>query len=272
MGAYLDSVRRVVVKVGSSTLTHSTGKLNLRRIEQLVTALADLRNSGREVVLVTSGAVAAGMDALGLSSRPHGTEEKQAVSAVGQCLLTHIYDKMFGEYGLSVAQLLLTRSVFEEEVTRRNAGNTFARLFDYGVVPIVNENDSISTYELESMNGFGDNDRLSAYVALLTNADLLILLSDIDGLFDSDPHSNPDARLIPVVNGIDDSLRALAGGAGSAVGTGGMASKLLAAEMLLKEGRDMVIANGSDPSVITRICSGEKEGTLFSVKGGKADA
>lgn len=269
MNAYSEAVKRIVVKVGSSTLTHPTGKLNLRRIEELVTALADIRNSGREVVLVTSGAVAAGMATLGLSSRPSGIEERQAVSAVGQCSLTHIYDKLFGEYGLTVAQLLLTRSVIEEEVTRRNAENTFSRLFAYGVIPIVNENDSISTYELESLTGFGDNDRLSACVALLIRADLLILLSDIDGLYDSDPHTNPGAKLIPSVSEIDDGLKALAGGAGSAVGTGGMASKLLAAETVMRAGTDMVIANGRDPSVVCRICSGERIGTRFTAGGRK---
>ena len=257
------SVRRVVVKVGSSTLTYPTGKLNLKRIGELTTALADLRNSGIDVVLVTSGAVAAGMAHLGLTERPKDTQTKQAVAAVGQCALMHIYDKMLSEYGQSVGQILLTKDVIDNETHREHAANTFARLLELGVIPVVNENDSISTYELESLTTFGDNDRLSAYVALLCQADLVINCSDIDGLYDSDPHKNPDARLIPVVHKIDDKLRALAGGAGSGVGTGGMRSKLMAAELLLAQGIDMVITDGRYPQHLAEICAGAAYGTRF---------
>ncbi len=257
------SVRIVVVKVGSSTLTHSTGKLNLKRIGALTTALADLKNSGIDVVLVTSGAVAAGMAHIGLTERPKDTQTKQAVAAVGQCALMHIYDKMLGEYGHSVGQILLTKDVIDNEAHRAHAANTFARLLELGVIPVVNENDSISTYELESLTTFGDNDRLSAYVAILCGADLVINCSDIDGLYDSDPHQNPNACLIPEVNVIDDALRALAGGAGSGVGTGGMRSKLMAAELLLARGIDMVITDGRYPERLSEICAGSAYGTSF---------
>ncbi len=264
-----ESIRRVVVKVGSSTLTHeATGKLNLRRIQQLVNALADLKNSGRDVILVTSGAVAAGMDRLGLCERPKTVKEKQAAASVGQCALLHIYDKLFTEYGHTVGQILLTRDVLDKEITRNNAENTFETLLSYGVIPVVNENDAISTYEIESMTSFGDNDRLSAYVAVLCKADLLIILSDISGLYDGDPRENDEARLIPLVREITPELRAMAGGSKSNVGTGGMATKLDAAEICMNAGIDMVITNGSEPLHILDICDGRLRGTLFAKKGG----
>lgn len=258
------TIRRVVVKVGSSTLTYpSTGQLNLRRIDALTTALADLKNSGITPVLVTSGAVAAGMAKLGISERPSDARSRQAIAAVGQCALMHIYDKMLGEYGISVGQILLTRDVIDNPAHREHAANTFERLLALGVIPIVNENDSISTYELESLTTFGDNDRLSAYVALLCHADLVVNLSDIDGLYDSDPRLCPDAKQIPVVYAIDDRLRALAGDPGSQ-GTGGMRSKLMAAEILLDAGIEMVITNGQHPEHLAEICAGIPHGTRFT--------
>ena len=259
----LDSseISRVVVKVGSSILTHDTGKLNLKRINEIVTVLSDLKNSGRDVILVTSGAVAAGMAKLGMSERPRDIRKKQAISAVGQCSLMYIYDKMFGEYGYTVAQVLMTKEVLEHETSRTNARNTWKPCLSSNI-PIVNENDTISTYEIESLSGFGDNDRLSAYVAVLCEADLLIILSDIDGFYDCDPKNSEDAKLIPVVRKIDDGLRALAGGAGK-MGTGGMAAKLTAAEIAMSAGINVVITNGAFPGNILDICSGKLRGTLF---------
>lgn len=257
-----NKILRVVVKVGSSILTHDTGKLNLKRINELVTVLSDLKNSGRDVILVTSGAVAAGMSKLGMSERPCEIRTKQAISAVGQCSLMYIYDKMFGEYGYSVAQVLMTKEVLENETSRTNAKNTLETLIGLATIPIVNENDTISTYEIESLSGFGDNDRLSAYVAVLCEADLLIILSDIDGFYDCDPKDSEYARLIPVVKTIDDELRALAGGAGK-MGTGGMAAKLAAAEIAMSAGINVVITNGAAPSNILDICNGKLRGTLF---------
>lgn len=259
-------LRRVVVKVGSSTLTYpATGQLNLRRIGALATALADLKNSGISPVLVTSGAVASGMAKLGISERPADTRSRQAIAAVGQCALMHIYDKMLSEYGVNVGQILLTKDVIDNPGHRDHAANTFERLLELGVIPIVNENDSISTYELESLTTFGDNDRLSAYVALLCRADLVINLSDIDGLYDSDPRCCPDAKQISIVRAIDDRLRALAGDPG-AQGTGGMRSKLMAAEILLQAGIDMVITNGQHPEYLAEICAGVPHGTLFTAR------
>lgn len=261
---YIDpnKINRVVIKVGSSTLTHGTGKLNLRRINKLAEVLADLRNSGHQVILVTSGAVAAGAAKLNLGGRPHDTAAKQAAAAVGQCALMHLYDKNLSEYGATVAQVLLTRDILDNATSRQNAANTFSWLLEHGVIPVVNENDSVSTYELEKLVGFGDNDRLGANVAVLCKADLLIILSDIDGFYDSDPRENEDAKLIPVVSKITDELRTLAGGAG-ALGTGGMAAKLAAAEIAMAAGVNIVLASGEDPNIVLDICSGRARGTLF---------
>ncbi len=256
-------IRRVVVKVGSSTLTHSTGKLNLRRIDALASTLTDIKNSGRDVILVTSGAVAAGMAKLSLDKRPLGNRQKQAVASVGQCALMHIYDKVFGEYGQSVGQILMTKEVFQHEKSRENAQNTFETLFEFDVIPIVNENDTISTDELESLSGFGDNDRLSAGVAVLCQADILIILTDFDGLYDGDPRKDNGACQIPLVTKVDDELLALAGGAGSK-GTGGMATKLAAAKVVMDAGINMIITDGSDPRVLLEICDGTHRGTLFT--------
>lgn len=255
---------RIVIKVGTSTLTHPGGGLNLARIEKLVRAASDEKNAGREIVIVSSGAVGVGVDKLGLSRRPADLPEKQAAAAVGQCALMHIYDKFFAEYGHKVAQLLLTRDVLDAEETRRNVSNTFEKLFAYGAVPIVNENDTVSVRELEHVTSFGDNDTLSAAVSTVCGADLLIILSDIEGLYDADPRQCPDARLISRVREITPELRAVAGGAGSAGGTGGMQTKLIAADIALQAGVDMVIASGEDPAVIGRILRGESVGTYFA--------
>ncbi len=253
----------VVVKVGSSTLTYENGKLNLRRIERLVRALSDMKNNGCRVVLVTSGAVSVGVARLGLTERPHDLRLKQAAAAVGQGELMNLYSKMFAEYGHTVAQLLLTRDVVDSPILKENATNTFAALLELGTIPIVNENDTVSTYELEHLATFGENDTLSEIVAELCHADSLILLSDIDGLYDSNPRENPDARLIPVVREITDEIRGVAGGAGSNRGTGGMATKIAAAEKAMAAGISMIIASGEHPSLLYDIFDGRHVGTLF---------
>ena len=223
----LKQAKRIVVKVGTSTLTYETGKTNIRRMAKLVSVLSDLLNSGMEVVLVTSGAIGVGVGKLGLRERPDDTPGPQAAATVGQCELMFMYDKLFGEYGHTVGQLLITRGDIENDCRKTNLVNTFEKLFAYGAIPIVNENDSVAVEEIV----FGDNDSLSAIVARLVHADALIILSDIDGLYDSDPHKDADARLIPVVDEIDGRIRALAGGSGTQRGTGGMVTKLHAAEL-----------------------------------------
>ncbi len=259
----LKSAKTVVVKVGTSTLTYENGKLNLRRIEKLVRALADLKNNDRRVVLVTSGAVAAGVARLGLKERPKELRYKQAMAAVGQGELMNLYSKMFSEYGHTVAQLLLTRDVVDSPELKQNTIATLSALLDLGTIPIVNENDTVSTYELEHLATFGENDTLAAVVAELSHADLLILLSDIDGLYDANPRENPDARLIPVVRAITDDIRESAGGAGSDRGTGGMATKIGAAEKSMAQGIPMIIASGEDPEILYDIFDGRHVGTLF---------
>ncbi len=255
-------VKRLVIKVGSSTLTHGNGKLNLRRIESLARVLSDLTNRGLQVTLVSSGAQAAGVGRLGLSAWPSCMRERQAVAAVGQCELMFLYDKLFSEYGHTVAQVLLTRDVVESEHRKQNVVNTFNTLLDFNVIPIVNENDTVSVEEIE----FGDNDTLSAIVSTLVEADLLVLLSDVDGLYDGDPRSHPDAKLIPVVEEINENVRALAGCAGSNRGTGGMQTKITAAEIATEAGIDMIIANGEDPTVLYDIMDGRHAGTRFLAK------
>ncbi|MBE7012479.1 MAG: glutamate 5-kinase [Ruminococcaceae bacterium] len=254
--------KRIVIKVGTSTLTHEGGRLNIRRFEKLVKILSDIRNSGVEVVLVSSGAIGVGMGKLGISKRPDCTREKQALASVGQCELMNFYSRNFESYGHTVAQILLTKNVTEDELMRTNARNTFETLFDLNAIPIVNENDTISTEQIE----FGDNDTLSAIVAELVEADLLVLLSDIDGLYDKDPHKFADARIIPEVDFIDDSIRAIAGGSGTSRGTGGMVTKICAAEIATAAGVDMIITNGENPDVLYRITDGENPGTLFRKK------
>lgn len=261
---YIREKKRIVVKIGSSSLTHQkTGALDLRKLEGLVRVLTDMRNMGKEVILVSSGAIAVGRKKLNLS----GTltlAQKQACAAVGQAQLMMVYQRIFSEYNQSVAQLLLTKITIINDVGRTNAINTFNELLKLGVIPIVNENDTVSTYELEKLIQFGDNDRLSAIVASLTNADLLILLSDIDGLFTDDPNINKDARFIEEVPVIDQKLIDMGKSTSSSnVGTGGMASKLVAAQIATYSDTDMIIANGDDIHVIERIMDGENIGTLF---------
>ena len=257
-------IKKIVVKVGTSTLTHGTGKPNLQRIDLLAKALSDLHNSGMSVVLVSSGAIAVGASKLRMEKKPAATAEKQAAAAVGQTELMNLYERAFAAYGTDVGQVLLTRDVTEDTVRKKNVINTLSTLLDYGVVPIVNENDSVSTEELEGLV-FGDNDSLSATVAVLAEADLLVLLSDIDGLYDKDP-AQPGARLIDTVEHIGD-VSAYAGSAGSARGTGGMKTKLLAAQIAISNGIDMIIANGRDPSVLYDLVSGAPvPHTLFKAK------
>lgn len=263
----IDKAKRIVVKVGTSTLTYPTGRLNIRRISRLVRVLSDLKNSGKEIVLVTSGAIGVGTARLKLPERPKQTRMKQAAAAVGQCELMYLYDKLFAEYGHITAQILMTRIITDRDNTRQNLINTFDTLLSLGAVPIVNENDSVATEEIECEDmAFGGNDTLSAIVATLINADVLVLLSDIAGLYDSDPHKNADAKLIPYVDKIDDSIYALAGGAGSALGTGGMITKLDAAKTATEAGIDMVIMDGSEPEKLYDLFDGKQVGTLFRAK------
>lgn len=259
----LKDAKRIVVKVGTSTLTYDNGNINLNRIEKLTRVLSDIVNSGKEVTLVSSGAIGVGVSKLNLKEKPKDVREKQALSAVGQCELMHIYSKFFGEYSHTVGQVLLTRDVIEDDRLKNNVCNTFDILLDRKIIPIVNENDTISIDEIENVANFGDNDNLSAIVSLLINADLLIILSDIDGFYDSDPRSNENAQLLDEICEITPNLEACAGGAGSSLGTGGMATKLIAAKRATNEGIDMILANGKDPMIILDILNGDKIGTLF---------
>lgn len=259
---------RIVVKVGTSTLTRDNGALNLHNIDHLARTLSDLHGMGYEVILVSSGAIGVGTGKLGLPERPKQLRLKQAVAAVGQCELMHLYDKFFGEYGNTVAQILLTGEDVEDEVRREHLGNTFSALLELGCIPVVNENDSVSSAEIETgkCKVLGDNDTLSAIVACLCRADLLVLLSDIDGLYSADPHKDPNAVLIQQVREITPELRAAAGGAGTWRGTGGMATKLMAAETAMKAGIDMVITNGSNMEALYDIAEGKPIGTRFCAK------
>ncbi|MDR3207634.1 MAG: glutamate 5-kinase [Oscillospiraceae bacterium] len=261
----MNAYRRVVVKVGTSTLTHETGALNLGRIERLARVLSDAKNEGRELVLVTSGAIGVGVSKLGLTARPDALPQKQAAAAIGQCRLMRLYDQLFGEYGHTVGQILLTRADVRSPERRGNLETTFDALLNWGVLPIVNENDSVSSDEIEhgQQRLFGDNDTLSAVVAELVRADLLILLTDIDALYDADPREHPHANPIPIVRSVDDVLLSRAGGAGTARGTGGMQTKLLAGQIALTAGIDMVVASGENPEIVRRILNGEQVGTLF---------
>ena len=259
---YFRDSKRVVVKVGTSTLTHATGHLNLRRIERLVKVLSDLQNSGMQVVLVSSGAVSAGVAKVGFGKFPKEAQEKQAMAAIGQSELMKIYDRFFSDYGHTVAQILMTKEVLTTPERRVAAENTFGRLLEMRCIPIVNENDSVSTDELTK---FGGNDILSAYVAKLCRADLLINMSDVDGLYDSDPRSNPDARLISRVDDID-AIVAGAGDAGTERGTGGMIAKLRAAKLVTEDGIPMFILNGHDPEILYTLMDGGHVGTYFTAK------
>ncbi len=253
--------KRVVVKVGTSTLTHDNGKVDLRKMEQLVRVLSELMNMGLEVVLVTSGAISVGIGKLGMEKRPESTREKQALAAIGQVSLMALYEKFFREYGYGVGQVLLTKFILDDEERYTNARNAFETMIGYRVIPVVNENDVISTYEIE----FGDNDTLSAYVAKVVEADLLVILSDIDGFYNGDPQ-NPESKLLSVVEEITDEIRACAGGAGTRRGTGGMQTKLNAAELANEAGIDLVISNGKYPEKLYDIVKGESVGTLFKGK------
>ena len=251
--------KRIVVKVGTSTLTHRTGRLNIRRVEQLVKTLADLQNAGHEVILVSSGAIGLGMGKLGLMERPKDTPGKQACAAVGQCELMYLYDDLFSEYSIPVAQVLLTKYELIED--RQNVENTLERLIHHGVIPVINENDTVAIDELELE--MGENDSLSALVAGIANADLLIIMSDIDGLYDGDPRLNPDAKLIPVVHEINSEIHAVAGGAGTRFGTGGMKTKIEAVEIAYEAGIDVVLMNGGRPRKLYELFEDKPIGTLF---------
>lgn len=258
--------KRIVIKVGTSTLVHSeTGAPDFRRLDQLARVLSDIRNGGNEVVLVSSGAIGVGVNKLGMGKRPEELRLKQAAAAVGQCELMHLYDKFFDEYGVNVAQILLTREDVDLPKGKQNLINTFDSLLELGVIPIVNENDSVCFEEIESEHKvFGDNDTLSAVVAVLVGADTLVLLSDIDGLYEEDPRANPNARMIREVRVLDDDLRRIAGGAGTGLGTGGMVTKLSAAELAMANGVDMIITNGQNPDALYAILDGGQIGTLFA--------
>lgn len=260
------NAKRIVVKVGTSTLTYENGQINLGRIEKLTRVLSDVVNSGKEVTLVTSGAVGVGVGKLKLKEKPTNIREIQALASIGQCELMHIYSKFFGEYSHIVGQVLLTRDVIEDDHIKENVCNTFELLLNKGIIPIVNENDTVSIDELENIAKFGDNDNLSAIVSVLINADVLIILSDIDGFYDKNPKENEDAHLIKQIDEITDEIESCAGGAGSSLGTGGMATKLAAAKKANKAGVDLVLANGEDPAIISEILSGEEIGTLFTAK------
>ncbi|MBO6066139.1 MAG: glutamate 5-kinase [Lachnospiraceae bacterium] len=252
--------QRIVIKVGSSTLTHpETGAMNLTKMERLVRILADIRNSGRDVVLVSSGAIAVGRKAMNITERPKEQDLKQACAAIGQSRLMMVYQRLFAEYNKITAQVLITKDTMIQDTMRRNARSTFMKLLEMGTIPVVNENDTVATDEIE----FGDNDTLSAIVAALIQADLLIILSDQDGFFTADPRKDPDAKLVEEITFITDELEAMAGGAGSDVGTGGMAAKVSAARIANDAGADMVIANGNDMNNITRVLEGQNVGTLF---------
>lgn len=259
---YLKDKKRIIVKIGSSSLTHpETGGLNLEKMEQLVRILTDIRNQGKDVVLVSSGAIAVGRKALGLMERPKERAVKQACAAVGQANLMMVYQKLFAEYNQRAAQILMTKYTMINDISRSNAKNTFEELFRMGVIPIVNENDTVSTEELDL--DFGDNDTLSAIVTALVEGDLLILLSDIDGLYTDDPHTNADAKLISCVEELNEELFGMAKGSQSSVGTGGMTTKLSAAKIAIASGADMVITNADKVRNIYRIMEGKEVGTLF---------
>ena len=251
---------RIVVKIGTSTLAHSTGHLNIRRVEQLCKTMSDIKNAGHEVILVSSGAIGMGVGKLGLRCRPSDIPTKQAAAAVGQCELMYTYDKLFSEYHHTVAQLLITGDDTKNEKRHGNFTNTLNRLLELGALPIINENDTVATDEIV----IGDNDTLAAIVARSIGADLLVLLSDIDGLFTADPRKDPNASLIPKVTRLDEDILALAGVSGTDQGTGGMVTKLQAAKICMECGCDMVIANGSDPANLYAILDGEAVGTRFT--------
>ena len=250
---------RIVVKVGTSTLTHSTGRLNIRRVEELCKVLSDIKNAGHEIVLVSSGAIGMGVGKLKLRERPQDMPSKQAAAAVGQCELMYVYDKLFSEYNHTAAQILLTGEDMRDEARHRNFANTMLRLLHCGAIPVINENDTVATDEI----AVGDNDTLSALVAVSVKADLLVLLSDINVLYTADPHTHKDALLIDEVRELTPELLSAAGGSGSALGTGGMATKLSAARLCMEAGTDMMILNGAQPAILYGVMDGAKIGTRF---------
>ena len=259
----IKAAKRIVVKVGTSTLTHENGGTNLRLLSQLARVLSDIRGSGKEIILVTSGAMGVGAAKLGFGQRPKDTPGRQAAAAVGQCILMAMYDRMFREYNQLVAQLLLTRHDTEIEESRKNLQNAFERLLSMGVLPIVNENDSVAVEELEDI--FGDNDNLSAIVAKLTGADLLVLMTDTDGLYDANPRDNPQAAIIPFVPDVTAEVLSLADGKGSSRGTGGMTTKLMAAGLACGAGIPTVIINGNAPERMYDLLEGKALGTIFGI-------
>jgi len=257
--------KRVVIKVGTTTLTYPNGHLNLKCMERLCLVLSDLCNHGRQIVLVTSGAIAVGADRLRLGERPRDTHGKQAASAVGQALLMQTYQNFFAQYNRNIAQILLTRDIASNPMHKNNARNALNTLLHMGVIPIVNENDAVATDEIES-GEFSENDTLSAYVAVLAESDLLVMLSDIEGLYDTDPKTHPNAKIFYEIKEITPEIEALAGGAGSSLGTGGMATKLSAARMATANGVDVVVASGEDPAILWKLLAGEQVGTIFTRK------
>lgn len=253
---------KIVIKIGTSTLAYPSGHLNIRRVEELCKIISDIKNAGNQVIVVSSGAIAMGVGKLGLQERPKDIPTKQAAAAVGQCELMYIYDKLFGEFNQTVAQLLITGEDVENESRHNNFSNTLCRLMELGAIPIINENDTVATKEIV----IGDNDTLAAIVAQSVKADKLILLSDIDGLYTADPHLDPNAKLIQVAHEIDDKILSLAGGSGSNLGTGGMVTKLEAAKICLNCGCDMIITNGNNPANLYDIVDGKAVGTTFTGK------
>lgn len=253
---------RIVVKLGTSTLAHATGHLNIRRVEEICKVISDIKNAGDEVIMVSSGAIGMGVGKLSLKSKPTDIPTKQAAAAVGQCELMYTYDKLFSEYNHTVAQLLMTGADLKNEERHQNFSNTLNRLLELGAIPIINENDTVATEEIV----IGDNDTLAAIVAESVKADVLVLFSDIDGLYTADPHKCEDAKLISEVNVIDDSIMALAGGKGTALGTGGMVTKLEAAKICMACGCDMIITNGANPTSLYDIVEGKAVGTKFTGK------
>ena len=266
MRTQLEKAEKIVIKVGTNTLTHENGKMNLKSMELLVREIAELTNKGKKVILVTSGAVGVGLGKLNINRKPKNLIERQILSAVGQCELMHIYSKLFSEYSITVGQILLTREVTENPVKAENAYNSFKGLLNMGIVPIVNENDAISTDQLAIVDSFGDNDTLSAMVAKLIGADLLIILSNIDGLYNKDPNENSDAHIIDIVTDIDDKIESYASDLISSLGRGGMKTKLSAAKTCLENNIKMAIINGNNMKNISSLLDGENIGTLFTRK------
>ena len=260
---FRDSIKdykRIVIKIGTTSLTHKNGKINLKAIENLAWVLSDIRNQDKEVILVSSGAIAVGTERLSLNERPRDIIGKQVASAVGQGVLMQIYESFFSKYNQKIAQILLTRDVFDNDITRKNTQNTLFKLLEMGVIPIVNENDTIATDELQ---GFSDNDTLSAYLCSLVKGDILIILSDIDGMYTKDPNKYDDAKIISEIETIDNSIENSAEGSNSLLGTGGMKTKVSSAKIVNEHGADMIIASGKDATILFQILSGKQIGTLF---------